>query len=246
MCGISKIAKKFEQGSVCVVGMKGRGKDLLFGNVIARRKQPYVSLIDYGCKKAEYQPLDFEKIDCKNSYKEFLHKNVQHYEYPYVEGSDIYLTDVGVYFPAQYCNELNRDYKHLPTFMALSRQLGGGTRVHSNCQNLNRIWDKIREMSDYYIYCNWCKVLGNIVIQQVTCYDKYQSCVDRVEPFQPLKVPLLSTQDNKTRIQTCNEEAKRRYREVYGNVSRHLLIYVNKANYDTNIFKEILKNGAKP
>lgn len=246
MCfGLSSVIKEFKDGSVCVVGMKGRGKDMLMANVVARRKEPYVSLVDYKTDKAEFQKLEFDKIDINNTYKDFLQDNVKYYEFPYKEGSDIYLTDCGVYFPAQYCNELNRDFKSLPVFMALSRQVGGGTRVHSNCQNLNRIWDKIREMSDCYIYCNRCIYLFGLVIQVVTIYDKYQSCVDRVEPFKAMSIPLFASQDNKTRIKTSNEEALRRYRERYGRVQRKILIYCNKSKYNTNMFKDILKEGKK-
>lgn len=246
MCfGLSKIIKEFKNGSVTVVGMKGRGKDMLMANVIARRKEPYISLFDYDIKKVEWQKLDFKKIDINNTYKDFLQDNVKYYKFPYIKGSDIYLTDCGVYFPAQYCNELNRDFKSLPIFMALSRQVGGGTRVHANCQNLNRIWDKVREMSDCYIYCNRCIYLWGLVIQVVTVYDKYQSCVDRVEPFKPMSIPFLASQDNKTRIKTSNEEALRRYRECYGRVERKLLIYVNKSKYNTNMFEELLEGGKK-
>lgn len=65
------------------------------------------------------------------------------YEYPYPDGTDIYIADAGIYFPSQFCNELNRDYKYFPTFMALTRHLGEAN-VHFNVQNLNRVWDKIR------------------------------------------------------------------------------------------------------
>lgn len=33
------IVKKFKKHNCCVVGVKGSGKDLVFGNVIARRKK---------------------------------------------------------------------------------------------------------------------------------------------------------------------------------------------------------------
>ena len=52
-----KIVKLFEQGNVCVVGLRGCGKDMLFANVIARRRQPYVSNTDYHCKKSPFIKL---------------------------------------------------------------------------------------------------------------------------------------------------------------------------------------------
>ena len=46
--GLRKIIKMFESGCVSVSGMMGTGKDLLMGNVIMRRKRPYVSNMNYG------------------------------------------------------------------------------------------------------------------------------------------------------------------------------------------------------
>lgn len=43
-----KMMKHFEDGNVCVIGLRGRGKDMLQGNVIVRRKKPYISNTDYG------------------------------------------------------------------------------------------------------------------------------------------------------------------------------------------------------
>ena len=45
---LKKLKKKyFDVGNVAVVGLRGRGKDVLFGNVIARSKHSYVSNLDY-------------------------------------------------------------------------------------------------------------------------------------------------------------------------------------------------------
>ena len=55
------IVKKFEDHSMSVTGMKGTGKDLIFGNVISRRKKAYISNMDYGGK---YNFLDYKKLDC--------------------------------------------------------------------------------------------------------------------------------------------------------------------------------------
>ena len=38
-----RIIRYFKRGNVCVTGLRGTGKDLLMGNVIARRKKNYVS-----------------------------------------------------------------------------------------------------------------------------------------------------------------------------------------------------------
>lgn len=195
---IKKVCRLFKRGSVCVTGMRGSGKDMLTANVIARRKADYVSNVDYKIKKGFYQEFDYDKINLNgNTYDDLLHKRVKPYSYPYINGSDIYLSDTGVYFPSQYCNELNKKYPSLPLFFALSRQLGD-CNVHVNVQNLGRVWDKLREQSDIYIRCRYCLYLFGFVVQGITLYDKAQSCQDRVKPCR-LQSPLFNKQ-SKTMI----------------------------------------------
>lgn len=232
-----KIVKMFDKGNVCVTGLRGDGKDMLMSNVVVRRKKDYISNIDYG---GLYHKLDFKDIDCgHNTYKEFVSGKLQYYKFPYPDGTDVYISDVGVYFPSQYCNELNRDYKYLPVYMALSRHLAAGN-VHINVQNLNRAWDKLREQSDQYILCRFCFVFfGKIVLQKVRIYELYDSCVMRVPPFR-LSRPLLGGQ----RIDTWKQE-RDRYEQNYGVVKECLLLYINKSSYDTRIFKKLLEEGEK-
>lgn len=231
------VRKMFEDGNVCVVGLRGRGKDMLMANIVCRRGLRYVSNVDYGGDHIDFVPLDY---DCgRNTFREFIAHDLYRYEYPHQDGTDIYISDAGVYFPAQYCSELNRDYGFFATFEALSRHLGA-CNVHINVQNLNRCWDKIREQSDSYIMCNRCIVLlHRFVIQKVTIYEKYDSAVNRVPAF-PLKKPWLNAD---RRFQW--EMQKTDYDISYGKIKSGLLLYRNKSNYDTRIFKEMLKNGTK-
>lgn len=232
---MKKIIKLFESGNVCVCGLRGRGKDMLFGNVIIRRGLPYVSNVDYGGNHIDFNPLDY---DCGgNTYDNFISGNLKRYVYPHADGTDIYVSDGGIIYPAQYCNELNRKYGFLSTFLALSRQLGE-CNFHINVQNLNRVWDKIREQSDIYICCNWCKVLfkGKFVVQRVTLYEKYQSAVDRVPPYRPPRVRMNA--DRKMNISL----EKQRYRVSYGDIKVRTLFYRNRSTYDTRMFKWLLES----
>lgn len=241
---LKKLYKKtFKQGNVIVTGLRGRGKDILMANIIARFSNSYISNFDYKCNNSKFIALDFNNLDCKNSYKNLVNGNIINYCYPYPLGCDIFVSDAGVYFPSQYCNELNRDFKFMPTFQALSRQLGR-CNFHCNVQNINRLWDKIREQADIYIMCNWCRVLfGKMVIQCVTIYDKYESCLNRVEPFKPLKVPTFHKSINKDLYRVKNLELKRSFDERNGMVKRKLLIYINKSDYDTYYFDKLFKGG---
>lgn len=228
-----KITKIFESGNVCVTGLRGCGKDMLISNVVARRKQPYVSNIDYG---GEYYPLDFGNIDCgKNTFRNFISGKLGKYTFPYPMGSDIYISDVGVYLPSQYSSELDRAYPYLATYQALSRQVSRNN-VHINCQHLGRAWNKLREQSDLYITCNRCVVLfgGRLVIQKVTLYDKYESCLNRVRPCRVRK-PLLNRE-----ARTQSEIYLDTFYNQHGKVKSHWLIYRNKGHYDTHYFGNLL------
>ena len=232
---MKKIIKLFDSGNVCVCGLRGRGKDMLFANVAVRRGLPYVANIDYGGDYIEFNPLDY---DCGgNTYEDFISGNLKKYVFPHADGTDIYVSDAGIYFPAQYCKELNKRFGYLSTFMALSRQLGE-CNFHFNVQNLNRVWDKIREQSDIYICCNSCKVLfkGKFVVQRVTIYEKYESAVDRVPPYRPPRVRMNA--DRKMNISL----EKQRYRVSYGDIKTRTLIYRNRSTYDTRKFKWLLES----
>ena len=99
----------------------------------------------------------------------------------------------------------------------------------------------MREQSDTYIRTLSCHVLfKKWVFQTVVVYDKYQSCVDRVDPFVPSPIPLMGSKETKAALRQSNDDAKRRYKEIYGNVKKYTLIYKNKSNYDTRLFKGVL------
>lgn len=235
---LGKIIKLYKEGSVSVCGMKGRGKDILTANVIIRRKLPYISNIDYG---DDYIKFEYDKIKIGNTYRNFTEGTINKYVYPYEDKTDIYLSDCGIYFPSQYCNELNKEYKDLPTFIALSRQLGDCS-VHTNTQSLNRVWDKIREQSDIYILCRKCIYIKylNIVIQKVTIYDKYESALERRLPLE-VPIPLFANKEMK-----LNRKLKlKEYEATNGKIKTMWLIYKNKSNYNTRHFKELLENEEK-
>ncbi|MBQ8302020.1 MAG: hypothetical protein IJX97_00535 [Clostridia bacterium] len=235
-----KIVRMFKDGNVCVCGLRGTGKDVLTGNVIARRNVPYVSNLDYTGGK-NYQKLDFDKIDVgKNTWRNLIKGKPRYYKFPYAAGSDIYISDVGIYMPSQYCSELNREFPHLPTYMALSRQVSHNN-FHINVQSLNRAWDKIREQSDQYIRCRWCKVLfGFLVIQRITIYDKYQSAVDRVHPCR-IRVPIFASAEVRQQASLYLDK----FFNTYGDVKNHWLIYFNYSKHDTYYFEKLFEEGEK-
>lgn len=232
-----KIIKLFENGNVSVCGLRGTGKDLLMSNVVIRRKLPYICNIDYG---HNFFPFLYSNLNCgRNQYSNFIDGNVYSYRFPYPDGTDVYLSDAGIYFPSQFCSELNRKFPYMSVFQAISRHVGD-CNFHFNAQNLNRVWDKIREQSDTYIMCRGCFYFKGLVFQKVTIYDRYQSAVDRQRPLK-LPRPLLSNKETRMmrRIQLAQYEAQ------HGLIKDGILIYRNKSSYNTRQFREILAEGSE-
>lgn len=237
-----KVVNMFENGNVSVSGLRGRGKDVLMSNVIARRKQPYICNVDYNVK-ADYIPLDLNALDCKNTYLNFITGRFNKYTYPYADKVDVYVSDAGIYFPSQYSSQLDKQFTSLSVYQAISRHLGD-CNFHHNAQNLNRVWNKIREQSDIYIRCNKCIVLfGKIVIQSITVYDKYQSCVDNVEPYKHIKPPMFCNQETKAQYLARDEVLYRQFCNSYGKIKTSLLIYINKAKFDSRFIKKMLEGS---
>lgn len=230
------IVKLFNKHSVAIAGAKGSGKDMLEGNVIARSKRKYyISNLDYQIKRKKFIRLNLEKFAIGNRYDNFIKGQITPYVYPYPDNIDIFISDCGIYFPSQYNNELNRKYPEFPIFMALSRQLGE-CYVHTNAQSYKRVWDKIREQSDRFILCRGCKVLfGKIVIQRIRIYERRDTFENEIQPF-------------RSRFTLNREKRERQFQErinyenLHGLIKPKLFIYVNKTNYNTRMFKELLEN----
>ena len=250
---LKKLIKKyFKKGNCCVYGLRGSGKDLLFGNVINRRKKDYISNLDYSNKKG-FIGLDFKNLNLsENTYKDLIAGNIKRYSFSdfYPLGTDIYLSDAGIYFPSQYCNELNKDFKHFPMYMALSRQVSENN-FHVNSQALNRVWDKIREQSDTYILCKKCiyiplskiPIIGklinipDLVLHQIRLYERYDSAVQKVNPCR-IKVPFVG--------KAAKMNAKiyiDQYNSTHGYIKNKLLIYFNKSKHDTLYFSKLFERG---
>lgn len=238
---LKQLAKLFDKRSVSVCGMKGTGKDMLFANIIAKRKYKYyISNMDYKITnkifRKEWINFDPKLLRVGNDYQTFLNGKVKEYVYPYPDNTDIYISDCGIYFPSQYSGRLDVEYKDIPTFLALSRQLGN-CYVHTNCQALGRVWNKIREQSDVYIVCQRCFVVLGFVIQKIRIYENYESAEKNVIPFR-LSMPMLNSQNRQNVL-----IERQRYYQNYGKIQEKWLFYRNKSKYDTRRFKTILERG---
>lgn len=230
------IRRMFERGNVCVFGLRGTGKDLLTANVCVRRKKPYISNVAYDDNAL---PFDYSMLDVGgNYYPNFISGRLKRYVFPYADGTDVYMSDAGIYFPSQYCSELDRKYPQMAVFQGLSRHLGK-CNFHVNTQSLDRIWKKIREQSDQYILCRRCFYLFGFVIQFVRIYDRYESANNKHPPFD-LRPPLFTNKEMRLHL----DMARKQYEAQYGSIKSGVLFYRNRSKYDTRRFKAILEEGS--
>lgn len=223
------IIKTFKRGNVMVVGMKGKGKDLLFNYVINKRKKPYISNVDYtnGENHIDFNPAEQFNVG-GNTCQDLIEGSIKHYEYPYDDGIDYYISDGGVYFPSQEDSLLKRKYRGTAIFAALSRHLGD-CNVHVNVQNYNRLWLLLREQSDNYILCKSARVFfGRIARQKLYIYDKAQSCQDRVKPM-------------KRRFGKSAHVEYDKFVANYGSIKKIVFWHFIKNKYDSRVFKHILE-----
>ena len=232
--GLRSLKNIFNLGNVFVTGLRGRGKDLIFGNVISRKKAPYISNLDYG---GDFIKLDLETLDVKNGFRDFIRGTVKKYVYPYDDYCDVYISDAGVYFPSTEFKALDREYPGLTTYAALCRQLGNNN-IHVNVQNIDRCWINLREQSDLFILCNRCVYLKklHLVYHRITIYAKYESAAARVQPFP--KPRLFSKMPREQ-----YEAMRLSYEATHGKITRKNYFYFNTSKHDTRFFKSLLEGG---
>lgn len=226
------IIKDFKSGNVIVSGLKGRGKDLIFCWVINKRKENYISNVEYSSPKKKYKRFEFNKKVWElngNTYNTMNEGKIKEFKYPYPDGIDYYISDIGVYFPAQYHKELDKDNKGAPLFLALSRHLGD-CNVHCNVQRQNRVWDKLREQSDIFNVMTGAKVWGKIIFVKWTRYTKEEAAENQV------KKPRFG-------IGKGARVARDNFKATNGEIKNKWLIGLLPFNYDSRRFKIMLENG---
>ena len=237
LVSINEVKKWYLEHSVLVGGEKGAGKDVLQGNVIARIDRPYVSNIDY-TKDGRFIPLNFKDIDCGgNTWKNFLTGKVNKYVPPFPDGTNVYISDLGIYLPSQYDSEIDEEVGELATYMALARHVCKG-QVSGNAQNIERPWKKFREQCEVFIVCKWCYVIFGVVIAHFVKYERLQSAVDKVPPF-PFKEPIFIKRSDSINV----ELEKAKYQISHGEITPCTYICINKSKHDDRAFKTILENG---
>lgn len=232
--GNREVLRMFRAGNVIVAGHKGRGKDLMFQYVIKARDKAgeiHAANIRYlpSTKVREIKHYELHN----NSFKNFITGKFATGEIKQlVEKEDYYISDVGTALPAQYGNQLQKEYPTFPIVYALSRHLAD-FNIHCNVQNFNRVWDKLREQADYYIYMEKAKVFfGKIACMRFIVYDRYQSALANIQPYKCRRRLLGLLRPQVEDYARANE-----HNAKYGTIRRYFMWYIlPKEHYDTRAF----------
>lgn len=237
--GIRQLVKLSRKGNLSISGIKGSGKDLMQGNIIARKPERYVSNMDY-THDERYIPLNLSEFDMAgNTYHNFISGNIKPYKYPYEDGVDVIISDAGVYLPSQYDSQLDKQYPYLATWGALQRHMNEGL-LHFNSQSHARVWKKLREQCcDFYIRCDKAFVIFGIAIGTYYFYDKESSLLNKVKPCRLRKPGIFAPQEAKMMYETHVDN----FYNTYGTVEWHWYICLNKSKHNSRRFKEMLENG---
>lgn len=176
-----RIVNAFKRNNVLVFGRRGKGKDLIFQEVIAKRHEPYQANIDYGFKRRREAWASDLSVS-PNTYENFIANKVITIEkHEELEGVDAYISDMGVVLPSQMDSVLHKKFPSFPIYYALSRHLYN-SNIHGNTQNLERVWKAVREQADYFVQARGVINLPFMLIVRTTEYDKYKSAVAELSP----------------------------------------------------------------
>ena len=220
----------YAKGNTITFGRKGCGKDLLFNYVINNRSKSCYSNIQFNEKRCTVAPLSMLSVE-PNTYEQFIAGKVQQIQRNTErEGRDYYLSDSGIYLPSQYNSLLDKQYKSMPIYFALSRHLYG-SNVHINTQALSRPWNKVREQADRFIQAvsTW-SICGLVFVTRWRTYDKYESAEHELRAY---RAGAFSSKERKAR--------KEEHRALYGDiVEGYVIQFRHNIKYDTRAFATIL------
>lgn len=230
----ARIKGAFENGNVIVTGRKGYGKDILFQDVIAWRKQDYHSNLNYG---GNFHPFDIKQLELTpNTYHNFIKGDiVQCQKDKTFEKADIYISDGGVYLPSQADYLLHKTYPSLPITYALNRHLYNNG-IHVNAQRIERIWKALREQADYFVLLRKRPLkLPFFMVLFTTEYDRYESARQELQP-------MVNTLFNKYSKAEVNL-----FKANHGFVKNGLIIVPKcRLKYDSRAFHEIVYGEKAP
>lgn len=232
------LIREFDRSNVIVYGKIGRGKGLTTQYVINHRKKPFYSNIPYveeGNPKQITILDNLKEVSCgENDYKHIVEGNIKKTPHKFVESSDIFIDDIGVYLPSYMDSLLYKYYPSMPILYAMSRQLYD-MHIHCNTQSLERGWKALREQADFYVkaVCTY-KLFGFIFITKLITYDKYESAKANLCPIKTSLFNKYAKAEKELYI-AQNGEIK----------SGYIIQFKKDLHYDTRYFENVLLEGER-
>lgn len=209
------LVQEFSRCNVIVFGKKGSGKDVTFNHVMNLRGVFHYSNMPYNAL-TRVAGLDRLSVG-ENSYENFINSTTAKFQSFFEDCRDYYISDAGIYLPSQYDKELDKRYPGMPLFYALSRQLHR-MNIHANVQALGRLWKKLREQADSYIWIRKTVDCGEHLVVHAISYDRYESAERR----------LLPVRD-------------KQYGATYGDIQeRKFKVLKKDLEFDTYYFRKVL------
>ena len=223
------LVDNFRSCNCIVCGKKGSGKDLVFQYVINKRKDTHYANIPYGDKT---NVIELKDVSCApNDYEHIVNGNISQTEHKFMEGKDIYISDIGIYLPSYMDSKLYVKFPSMPVLYALSRQLYDNN-IHCNTQNIERGWKALREQADFYVRVRYTRRFFGFLITRMTTYDRYQSAKDDVRFVKSRFMNKYSKAD----VDIYNAE--------HGEIRDGIIIQrIKRIKYDTRYFEKVLLKG---
>lgn len=221
-----KVIREFKRCNVIVDGKKGSGKDLLFSEVIYKRKEKYYANVDYG---GDGEIISAKDISVEpNTYVDFIEGDVTQVRRRFAERKDCYISDGGIYLPSYMDSVLYKKYPSFPIYYALSRHLACHN-IHVNVQNFGRVWKALREQADSFIHVHCTLNLPFFLFVKATIYEDMNSAINHVRP-------MKSRMFNKTSKALADQYTAERGEIVTGWV----IIPKSHVKYDTRYFEKVI------
>lgn len=191
-----------EDVNTLIAGLPRVGKGLLMAQLIHLRNEPHYCTQTYDKNTTV---IDVKEIKMgENTFENVLKGNIIPFERRFEKGCRIYLPDTALTLPCQYHKILERDYKSMPLFFPLTGQMDN--YIVADCQQFNRLWDKIREQMGAYILVEGHKEFKNYFILNILYYNKYETAISGRGVYRGL---------NRAEFERKNGKIERHHIKVY-------------------------------
>lgn len=162
-----------------IAGLPRTGKGLLMAQLIYLRGEKHYCTQRYNNQTEVIDVVDVSMGE--NTYEDVLQGIIRPFERVFEKDCRIYLPDTALTLPCQYWKELDKNFKSMPLFFPLTGQMHN--YIVADCQQFNRLWDKLREQMGAYILVDGHKEFKKYFILDILYYEKYETALSGRGPY---------------------------------------------------------------